>query len=602
MRKRLCSVCVGALTLGVFCFAAAPAAHAEPNHDKPLGDAAPVPRPGIAPDKAVFQPPIKMLSPEKSKQHFHVPEGYKLELVISEPHIKEPVAIVFDGNGRMYVAEMRTYMQNIDGKGQHKPKSRVSMHWDSNGDGRYDKHSVFIDDLVLPRMMLTMNDGLLVAETNNNDIYHYRDTNGDGEADTKELFYDANPSDANLEHQTSGLIWANDNWLYTTYHGYRLRWTPDGVEKEKIAYAPGQWGLTQDNYGKPWHINAGGELGPVNFQQPIAYGAFRHGNELASDWKRVYPLVSVPDVQGGPDRLRDNNTLNHFTATCGDAIFRGDRLPDVLQGDLLFAEPVGRLVRRGEVTVDEGITKLENVYDQAEFIRSTDPNFRPVNMNTAPDGTLYIVDMYRGIIQESTWVGKGSYLRKVVKRYGLQKNIGRGRIWRLVHEDHERGKLPNMLDQKSAKLVEHLAHPNGWWRSEAQKLLILRQAHDIAPRLKKMAKQHDNHLARFHAIWTLEGLGDLTPDLVQAALEDDNPHVRRAAIRASERLFKRNRASASLRKAIGALHKDANPNVAIQVMLTARKLGWPNAKELARKARDHSDAKGVQFIARKCLK
>ena len=135
-------------------------------------------------------------------------------------------------------------------------------------------------------------------------------------------------------------------------------------------------------------------------------------------------------MQGGLPRLREDNTLNHFTAACGQVIFRGDRLPVEIRGNLFIPEPVGRLIRRATVRFADGKRLLANAHDKSEFIRSKDANFRPINMYTGPDGTLYIVDMYRGIIQEGNWVGEGSYLRGVVQQYGLDRNIGRGRIYR----------------------------------------------------------------------------------------------------------------------------------------------------------------------------
>lgn len=549
----------------------------------------------------LFTPPVPYLSPEQSLQHFHLPDGYRLELVVSEPEIREPVAIVFDGNGRMYVAEMRTYMQDIDGSNSRAPIGKVSVHWSSRGDGVYDRHEVFIDNLVLPRMMLPLDGSLLVAETDSNDIYEYRDTTGDNQADERTLVYDARSTRANLEHQTSGLVWAADNWIYTTYNPFRLRWNPDGeMTKEPTAPNGGQWGLTQDNYGKPWFVNAGGEYGPLNFQQPIVYGAFQIEGEFEPGFREVFPLARVPDVEGGPPRFRpEDNTLNHFTATCGQVIYRGDRMPGDLANDLLFAEPVGRLIRRAKVEVEEGITRLRNAYPGSEFIRSTDPNFRPVNMANAPDGTLYIVDMYRGIIQEGNWVGEGSYLREVVKKYELDKNFGRGRIWRLVHEDHVPGPQPRMLDETAEQLVEHLGHPNGWWRDMAQRLLIVRQAKSVAPALAEMIRSHPNHLARFHALWTLEGLGELSPVHVRHALGDEHPRVRAAGIRASESLFKAG--NAALRDNLVKLLEDPDPNVVIQAMLTVEHLKWPDAGELIQETIPKHSARGIREIGRQML-
>ena len=330
-------------------------------------------------------PPIQSLSPEDSLKTMKLKPGYHLELVLSEPEIKEPSMVAFDGDGRMFVTEFRTYMQEIDGLNEFDPVSRVSLHWSSKHDGVYDQHSVIADKLVLPRMILPLGKGqLLVSETNTNDIYLYTDTKGDGVADKKELWFEGGPRGGNLEHQPNGLLWSLDNWMYSTYNAYRLRWNPQGPPtKEPTAANGGQWGIGQDDHGKQWFVNAGGEKGPVNYQTPIVYGAFNTADQYPADFPTVWPLVGIADVQGGTARYRpEDKTLNHFTATSGSEIYRGDRLPADLKGDLIFGEPVGRLVRRSKVTVKEGVTTLANAYDKDEFIRSTDPLFRPINLAT----------------------------------------------------------------------------------------------------------------------------------------------------------------------------------------------------------------------------
>jgi len=544
--------------------------------------------------------PVPYLSAQESLKKFVLPEGYRLELVLSEPEIAEPVVCAFDGNGRMYVAEMRTYMQDIDGSRQRDPISRISLHVSTRGDGHFDKHTVFVDKLVLPRMILPLADGLLVAETDSDDLYLYRDTDGDGVADKKELVYKGGPRGGNLEHQPSGLIWCMDNWIYTTYNAYRLRINGKNVLKESIPPNAGQWGLTQDDYGKPWFVNAGGEQGPVDFQQPIAYGAFHINDQFSSGFAEVWPLVPIPDVQGGIPRFRPNEkTLNHFTATCGGEIYRGDKLPADLHGDLLFAEPVGRLIRRAKVEVRDGITYLRNAYDKSEFIRSFDPNFRPNNMVTAPDGCLYIVDMYRGIIQEGNWVNKGSYLRNVVQQYSLDKNFGRGRIWRLTYKNQRPGPPPRMLNESPAKLVGHLQHPNGWWRDTAQKLLVLKGDKSVVPALQKMARKNKNYLARMHALWTLEGLDALDPAFIREELKDIHPQVRIAAIRASESLYKKG--EQSLLPDLQAMMTDKDPNVVIQCMMTAKFLKWPDATKKIEATLAQNPTRGVQEIGKQLI-
>jgi mono/diheme cytochrome c family protein len=547
-------------------------------------------------------PPVLPRSPQETIKATELQPGYHLELVLSEPEIKEPVAVAFDGDGRMYVAEMRSYMQDIDGQGEHEPISRVSVHWSSQHDGVYDQHAVFADKLVLPRILLPLDKGrVLIGETDTNDIYLYTDTTGSGVADKKELFFQGGPRGGNLEHQPSGPVWALDNWLYTSYNAYRLRWSPDGqVKKEPTAANGGQWGVSQDDWGKLWFVNAGGERGPVNFQTGIVYGAFNLKEQTAPDFEAVWPLVGLADVQGGESRYRpENGTLNHFTAACGGEIYRGDRLPAELRGDLFFGEPVGRLVRRSKVEVKEGITHLSNPYGQSEFIRSTDPLFRPINFNTAPDGTLYITDMYRGIIQEGNWVREGSYLRKAVQQHALDKPVSRGRIYRLVYDGMKPGPQPRMSTESSAELVKHLEHPNGWWRDTAQKLIVLKQDKSIVPALTTMARTSKIPLARLHALWTLEGLDALTADLVRAKYHDDDPHVRAAAIRVSETLYKAgdNSFAADIQNAL----KDKDGDVTQQAMLTIKLLNLPDWKVTIEALEKDSAYPGVKEIAHAIL-
>lgn len=541
---------------------------------------------------------LPMLSPEDTLETIHLPDGYSLEVVLAEPHISEPVVSVFDGNGRLYVAEMRTYMQDADATGENDPVSRVSWHEDTDGDGKMDKHGVFADNLLLPRAILPLDDRILIQETNTNDVYAYRDTDGDGTADEKTPFFTGGPREGNMEHQPSGLIWAMDNTLYTTYNNYRLRYQHEGAPtKENTGYGHGQWGLCQDNYGKPWFVNAGGENGPMNFQQPILYGSYSHGDEFPLDYREVFPLVGIPDVQGGEKRFRpEDNTLNHFTATCGQAIFRGDRLPDEVKGNLLFSEPVGRLVRRSPVEVKDGITYLSNAHPKSEFLRSTDPNFRIVNMNNAPDGTLHLVDMYRGIIQQGNWTAPRSYLRKVIEAYGFDKNIGMGRIYRLVHKDHKPDQTrPQMLSETPAQLVAHLSHPNGWWRDTAQKLLVVKNDASVVPALVELIAKGENELAKHHALWTLEGMGQLTVDTVRTALQDSLPSVRRAALRVSERLYQAG--DQSLAKDYEAALQDTDPDIVIQALLTAKQLNLADHRAWAEaQAANHASA-GVKSIA-----
>jgi putative membrane-bound dehydrogenase-like protein len=537
------------------------------------------------------------LSPAESIKTMQIKPGYRVVPVLAEPHIHEPAAIAWDGNGRLYVVEMRTYMQEIDGQNQLKPTSRVSRHEDTDGDGVYDKHTVFADHLSLPRMVLPLLDRVIIRETNTLDLKSYQDTDGDGVADKIEIWHEGGGRGGNLEHQPSGLIWNVDNWIYTTYSGHRYRVLDGKVIRQTIPHGAGQWGLTHDNVGRIFYSSAGGENPATDFQQPIVYGRIALGGEQADNFREVFPIDNVPDTQGGRGRLRENDTLNRFTASCGQSVYRGDQMPADFDGDLIICEPVGRLIRRANVTNDQGRIVVSNAYPKSEFITATDPNFRPVNSATGPDGSLYIVDMYRGIIQEGNWVRPGSYLRGIVEKYELDKNIGRGRIFRIDHTGSKRPvRRPRMLDETPAELVVHLADPNGWWRSEAQKLLILHNDKSVIPALQKMAIHSASPLGRLHALWTLEGLSAIEMAVLETSFADSDPRVRAAAMRIAEARIGNDR---SHDLSISGLIQDPDPSVVIQTLLSLQRGGHPAAEELEKQILTlHSKNVAVTEIAR----
>jgi len=551
--------------------------------------------------EVLLNPSSEYLSPEESMGSFNLPEGYRLELVASEPMLTEPVAIAWDGNGRMFVAEMRTYMQDIDGSGTKEPIGRILLLEDTDNDGKMDKNTVYVDSLVLPRMILPLDDRLLVNETYTYDLWSYRDTDGDGVADEKKLLYDVDEADnRNLEHQASGLIWNVDNWIYNSRNPMRFKFKDDKILVDSLLDAPvGQWGLTYDDYGRLYYSSAGGEVAAHGFQQNPAYGSFDLEDQLMDDFDATWPIIATPDVQGGMERLRVDSTLNHFTASCGQAIFQGDHLPSDIRGDLFICEPVGRLIRRAKVINRDGQIFLKSAYDQKEFLASTDMNFRPVNMATGPDGCLYIVDMYRGIIQESNWTREGSFLRPVIKRMKLDKNFGRGRIYRLVYEREEPGPRPNMLQETSDQLVKHLVHPNGWWRSTAQKLILIRNDRSIVGDLKKMAlddyswfertfsfDHKSSPVSRVHALWTLKGLDALDKDILFRALKDEDPQVRKTAVWLSEDNLKAQ--DADVVSALKEVKDDVSGDVRIQLVLSLRYSKLKEASALLQEIKDHN--------------
>ncbi|MBK5271118.1 MAG: cytochrome C, partial [Bacteroidia bacterium] len=309
-------------------------------------------------------PSVEYLSPEESIKRFNLPVGYHLELVASEPMIKEPVAIAWDGNAKMYVAEMLTYMLDADATNEQMNFSRISLLEDTDNDGKMDKSTVFIDSLLLPRMILCVNHELLVNETNTITINAYKDTDGDGKADQKRTVFqrdDYRLGDSNMEHQRSGLDWNLDNYIYITYDPVRFRYQNGMLEADTVySGSGGQWGVTHDNYGRLFLSSAGSESPLVRVQMNPSYGALDMPDQANNEFQQVWSIISTPDVQGGLMRLRADSTLNHFTGACGQSIYRGNTLPGDLVGDYLICEPVARMIRRAKVIDLKGKIIVQN--------------------------------------------------------------------------------------------------------------------------------------------------------------------------------------------------------------------------------------------------
>jgi mono/diheme cytochrome c family protein/glucose/arabinose dehydrogenase len=544
------------------------------------------------------KPPVVPLTPAEEAKRFLLPPGYKMELVLSDPDIEESAQIAFDGNGRMFVLELRGYMQNADAAGELDPVGRISVHEDRDNDGVYETHKVFVDKLIFPRFVLPYGaNAILTKESNADEVWKFTDSNGDGTADKKELFATGLGRLLNVEHQESGFTWGMDNWIYSTINSARVRWTPGGVLREPTGSNGGQWGTTQDNYGKIW-FQAGASGMPGYFQLPVVYGNFSYPEQFEPDLNIIWGApVLIADMQGGMNATRmPDGSLARATAGAGNDVFRGDRLPADMIGDYFYGEAVGRVVRRLRPVKTEGLTQLRNVYPLSEFLRSTDPLFRPVDLTTAPDGTLYITDMYRGIIQESQWSGPGTYLRSRIEQYGLDKVVRHGRIWRLTYEGMgRRATPPRMLSETPAQLVAHLTDANGWWRDTAQQLLVLKQDKTVVPALKQMARSDSNQLARIHAVWTLEGLASADAALLRELMEDRDPQIRIQAIRASETLYKGgDRTFAADYK---ARTKDSDVDVTMQAMMTLNTLKVPDAAATIKTVLDANKTKGVQLVA-----
>lgn len=511
-------------------------------------------------------PPSPVLKPDQALQSFKLQPGYKIELVAAEPLLDNPVLAQFDPSGRLWVVEMVGYMPDADGIGEDQPNGRITILDDKDGDGLAEDRKVFLDGLVMPRALLHVNGGVLVGEPPKLWFYPVQ---GDKPGPRVEVASDFG-SRINPEHTANSLVLGLDNWIYALYHPWRYRFQ-DGRWQREAAPQRVQWGHTMDDYGR-FYYTANSDHLRGDALSPYYFGGFSGkapgiGLPIAKD-QSVWPGRVNPGVNRGyqPDTLRPDGTLAKFTAACGTLIYRGDALPEEARGNAFVCEPAGNLVRRSILTDSNGLVSARNAYNKSEFLTSTDELFRPVNVFEGPDGALYLVDMYRGIIQHRVYLT--TYLRTQSDDRGLENVVNRGRIWRISGSDAARRPRPALAQAATADLVQALAHRSGWWRDTAQRLLIERADAAAVPALRELAAKAGNPITRLHALWTLEGLRKLTPAEIELALADAQPKVRAAATRLSEPFIGATNAVPALRDKVLALAKDRAPEVQVQLALS----------------------------------
>ncbi len=531
-------------------------------------------------------PAAPVLSPEAALKSFRLPAGFRIELVASDPLISDPVALDFDAEGRLWVLEMHSYMPDVDGRGENQPVNRVVVLEDTDHDGRMDKRTVYMDGLGLVRAIKVLEHGVLVGEPPN--LWFTRDTNGDGRADEKvAIATDFSTAEANPELGANALVWGLDNWIGAAYYGRRFR-LQNGKWRESPVVHRGQWGQAMDDYGRlfttinvnyirvdlvPAHYPARNpNLVVTNRGAAGSTGVY----QLADTEQEVWPIRVNPGVNRGytDGQLRKDGTLKTFTAVCGPAIYRGDNFPAEFHGNYFVAEPAAHVVRRAVITDDDGMLSSRNAYEGREFLASTDERFRPVNVYSAPDGTLYVVDLYRGLIQHRQYMT--SYLRRQILERGLDRPSGRGRIYRVVHETKKAGPAPALTKASAAQLVENLSHPNGWWRDTARRLLVEREDKSVAPQLRTLAAAANTSApVRLQALWTLEGIGALDETTVARVMEDPAPKLRAAAIRLSEPWLATGNAAALA--GVGKHARDPSREVRLQAALSLGEAQEPAA-------------------------
>jgi putative membrane-bound dehydrogenase-like protein len=524
-----------------------------------------------APQAAAAETPRETpLSADEERATFQLADArLTIELVACEPQLDSPVAISWDADGRLFVAEMIDYPAGPTA-------GRIRLLEDRDGDGRYERTSVFASGLNFPNGVLASRGGVFVTAAP--DILFLKDKDGDGKADEKRVVF-TGFGEGNQQLRVNGLTWGLDNWIYgangrsdgsirrpadppqqaISIRTRDFRFRPDGSQFEATS-GQSQFGQASDDWGNrfvSWNT--------IPIRQALFDQDFLDRNPRLS----VYGVRDIADVSDTgqvfsisprPQTFNRERT-DYFNALCGLTIFRGDAMgPDYI-GSAFVGESLTNLVHRRAFSV-EGPTFISRRGEHGrEFLASTDSWFHPVYMTTGPDGALYIVDFYRRWVEHPAFVAES--LRPGID---WRKGAGHGRIWKVSRRENTWPPRPGprLSRESTAELVTHLESPNSWWRDTAQRLLVERNDPRAAPQLRSMIASRLPQ-ARLHAISTLEALSQLDDGTLARALDDSESHVRRYAMRLSA---PRLAASNQLRAAVTRAADFPSPIVRFQVALS----------------------------------
>lgn len=480
--------------------------------------------------------------------------GFVVELMACEPLVKDPVAMAWGPDGKFWVVEMADYPTGIDGRGQ--PGGRIRCLTDTDGDGRYDQATLFLDGVPFPNGVHPWKHGVLVSAAP--DIFFAADTNGDGQADVREVLY-TGFAEGNQQHRVNGFAYGLDGWLYVAngdsgggitstrtgekleLRGRDLRIHPETGRMEAVS-GQTQFGRNRDdwdhwfgnNNSRPlWHY--------VLEEQALRRNPHYAPPDPKRDVSETPGAARVFPASKTLERFNDFDRANRFTSACSAMIYRDVVFPEAL-GALLadesagaigpqltfVSEPVHNLVHC-EVMTPLGVsfTSRRLADEQTrEFLASTDNWFRPTQLQTGPDGALWIADMYRLVIEHPQWIPL-----EWQARLNLRAGEDQGRIWRIYPAGATLRPIPRLVDYSTQALVAALDSPNGWQRDMAQQLLLERKDLAAIPPLQALLTQAPRPQTRLHALWTLAELGGLSEDLLLQTLADGHPQVRRHALR-----------------------------------------------------------------------
>jgi putative membrane-bound dehydrogenase-like protein len=534
-------------------------------------------------------------TPAESLKAMRLSEDFHVELFAAEPDVMSPVEMVFDENGKMYVAEMMDYP---DDPPAGKPaRSRIRLLEDTNGDGKIDKTTVFADQVLAVSGIMPWKGGLIV--TSAPDILFMKDENGDGKTDIRKVLFTGFPK-VNHESRITNPRLGVDNWIYCSNAGSNGRITsPDHPEmppvlirgtdfrfdpvsgKMEAASGPAQFGASIDDFGNRYisqnttHIRH--VVMPMQYLSRAPLLEVREVAQDISDHGRpsspMFPLTGPQEWRKQRTAIRqqryNENNLNRteqlsgwFTAASGGTIYNGDAFPKEYVGNVFTGDVSGNLIHRDILRPDGATYLAARAKPEVEFLASTDVWFRPCNFMNAPDGNLYVTDIYRHVIETPE-----SIPEEIRKNIDFYKGDTMGRIYRIVpNKPRRQGNLkPDMGRLSSGELVAQLGNENGWHRVTAQRLLLERQDRSVVPALRTMAQSSPSPEARVHALWFLHSFGAIEAGDVQHALKDSDSRIREQGLRLSEPMLSK---SKPLTDAVLRTISDSDPRVRFQASLT----------------------------------
>lgn len=507
----------------------------------------------------------------------HVPDGFVVELMAAEPHVKDPVAFDWDTMGRLFVVEMADYPLGLDGKGQ--AGGRIRLLEDRDLDGRYDHSTLFADGLNFPNGILTWRNGVIV--TSAPDVIFLRDRDGDGVSDEREVLL-TGLSEGNQQLRANGLRWGLDNWVYVAAGGHHgkhasstvvrstrnksevkvgsrdFRFNPDtGVVEPQSG--PSQFGRNRDDWGRWFGTQNSRPL--WHYVLPDHY--LRRNPHLAAPDGRVQlpgplnpPVYPASKLQ---KRYHSFEQSGHYTSACSGMIYRDHFLFEEGTINGFSCEPFHNVVQRLALE-RSGVTfkaRRAGKEKEPDFFASSDRWCRPVMVRTGPDGCLWVADIYRYIIEHPQWLPqKGKEELLPFYRHGED----RGRIYRVRRTGHAPRDIPRLAGLDTSDLVAGLCSPNGWVRDKVQQELLWRNDKAVLPLVRALAGEADLAETIPHALGVLDGMGALGEDELIKGLDGHHAGVRENALRLAE-----GHASPPVVAAALQLVDDRDPGVRMQL-------------------------------------